>query len=1246
MIGNPSSKKNGQLEILLLNCNSIYKKLAEIKQLVNEKTPDLMCFCETWLRDNYLPKFKNYTAIWKNRIAARGGGIGIIVKNCIQYQEVPLVEYQNGVLEVQAVRVFLEGNKVLHVLNLYNPSKNVTIDEISHYTAQLGDNYLIIGDLNAHSQLLNEETSVPNFTGRTLETFLLEHSVCLVNPINMFTYIDRSTGRMSCLDICIATSNIAPHTQISPFKEVGSDHIIMKISVSLQPSTYKWLKMPRYNITKKTLEQFRTSYVQSTLQKPASTEDLAADLINRISESANICFGQPTETEATRNQKRTPWWNEECAAAVRERRKVFRKFQKHPVMENFIQYKKASAKARFTTRTNKQRSLREFISSLTHNTPQSTVWRKIKSFKSGYTPQTFPLIHGDVPILDPYEKAEILNKTFKIKLQDQPNEPYAAEIEECFSVTNFTLNNPITMAELNATLNKIKDKTPGFDMITNKMLKSCHESYKDDILYMFNQSLALGEVPVDWKFGLVLPILKAGKKPEQAQAYRPITLLPCMGKLLEKILQARLENFLESGYKLSPFQFGFRPGKGTEDIIIKISEQIRESLSTKQACCVVYIDLKGAFDRVWRHGLLYKASQMGIVGKILRWLSDYLDNRTQSVVVHGNVSSKSNSDVGVPQGGILSPLLFNLILYDIPKEDNIELYIFADDITIAFTGQNTEIVEQTLQAYLDRLHTWFEDWGFMVNPSKTKMQFYTRKRILKPILCYNEVPIEAVKEQRLLGVVMDAPLLTWKSHISFLVTDCTKRLGMMRSLSSTRFGASFEILRRFYKTYIRPRIAYCASSFCQASNSQINRLNVIQNNSLRLMMGARRTSPISSLEAETNVPPLVLYMEYLSLKTYVKLHYRPPNDLVTDAILKKSSSTFCYNSRLLDKYKIPNLKRRVMETFTPAYGWYEITENIITDPIDPDTFESYMKDQYPGFHILYTDGSKQESPGASVSSGLYDCQGSMAISWKLNPEHSVIAAELFALKKALEYIQNQRHNNWIICTDSLSSLQLLSNDVKSYRETTDDIKSYLRILNRSRCVKIHWVKGHSGISGNEIADRVASLGHTLNRSTLYILHKEEINNMILRNFNKHWQECWVEDMLITGKGKHLGRIRNTTLSPTPVDTGSRVADVAIFRLRLGHAGLNKHLFRIKKADSSYCSYCNTEETIEHYLLECKKYDQPRNAFQWTIVTILKKIPDFTLKLLLGGEDLQPSANTQITKALAIYLRATGRLEDL
>ena len=172
-----------------------------------------------------------------------------------------------------------------------------------------------------------------------------------------------------------------------------------------------------------------------------------------------------------------------------------------------------------------------------------------------------------------------------------------------------------------------------------------------------------------------------------------------------------MEFYLESTNCLHPSQYGFRPGRCIEDITLQLTSQI----NNWGYCAVVYLDLQGAFDGVWHHGLLCKAARLRFRGNIIRWLQDYLSERTQSVIVHRHTSAPASITVGVPQGAALSPLLFNIMMYDLFSSDHVQSFIFADDRTVACSGSLLSDVELCMQDHLNRLSAWFAMWCFQEN---------------------------------------------------------------------------------------------------------------------------------------------------------------------------------------------------------------------------------------------------------------------------------------------------------------------------------------------------------------------------------------------------------------------------------------------------------------------------------------------------------------------------------------------------
>ena len=234
--------------IYSLNCNSLNNKSGEIKDLLYDKQPDVVCFCETWLNDKHVPKFRSYNAEWKHR-GGPGGGLGILLHHSVQYRTLNVPCFPGGVLEAQILEVHMNSSTPLRILNIYNPNKNVLLEEFEYYLDKLGQRYLIFGDFNAHSILLDSTVRTSNPTGRSIETLLLNNSVSLINPRNMGTYVDRRTGKFSCLDLCLSSPDLSPHTNIEAFMDVGSDHILLKTTVSLSPNKYIWKSIPRYRIT-------------------------------------------------------------------------------------------------------------------------------------------------------------------------------------------------------------------------------------------------------------------------------------------------------------------------------------------------------------------------------------------------------------------------------------------------------------------------------------------------------------------------------------------------------------------------------------------------------------------------------------------------------------------------------------------------------------------------------------------------------------------------------------------------------------------------------------------------------------------------------------------------------------------------------------------------------------------------------------------------------------------------------------
>jgi hypothetical protein len=161
---------------------------------------------------------------------------------------------------------------------------------------------------------------------------------------------------------------------------------------------------------------------------------------------------------------------------------------------------------------------------------------------------------------------------------------------------------------------------------------------------------------------------------------------------------------------------------------------------------------------------------------------------------------------------------------DVPTADGVQLYIYADDVTVSCSGLDPSEVRRRLQQYLHNFAQWACTCGLILNPKKTSMQHYTRKKIACPVVKLMHQVVETKKEQRLMGLVFDSPHLNWNSHVSSLRRDCLKRIDLMKAFSSSVWGASTKLLRSFYIAYIRSKVYFGSVIYGSASKTTLKNL--------------------------------------------------------------------------------------------------------------------------------------------------------------------------------------------------------------------------------------------------------------------------------------------------------------------------------------------------------------------------------------------------------------------------------------
>ena len=1228
----PESEK--QLMIIQLNCNGIKNKLVELKVLTYNTKPDILCLCETFTKPNYEPKFMGYNSHWSHRQGHKGG-LGILIRRDLSFKIRTLIPFNNPKLEIQCIQLFSSGEPI-DIVNIYNPQKSITEEELHHYAAQLSDHSILIGDFNAHSPIWDQRGR-SNTSGSSIEQFITNSNFHLLNDCNTPTYLDHRHNTSSCLDLCIVSTPLMRVGEFSRGRDVGSDHfpIICIFNFHLERDTEEVMK--RWKYSSADWEKYATilENTNSDINFPLDAESHNKVLTDQIVEAASQAIGKTSGRKGLR--RHFSGWDSECTQIVKERRKARNKLWKNPTIGNLINWKKMRALARKTVKEKRTLSFQTFVNTIDSNTPSKTIWNKIKSL-NGQKTSSSPTL-GD-PSHDKKTTANLFLTHFT-RFKPPPVCPDVSKIDQTIDELEIDSGEipTISLQEVQKTLMKLKNNSPGQDQVSNYLLKKLPFPQLTSLTSLFNVSLHSSYIPIAWKIGVSCPILKPGKDPCQIPSCRPITMLSCIGKVLERIIQQRLEYFLENNQVFNSSQLGFRKGYGTTEALATIINFIT-SQKDKKYTVAVYIDLESAFDRVWHQGVLFKLKELNIPTYLLKWIKNYFQDREICTRYKDFITSTKPLTVGVPQGAVLSPILFNVMLHDLPTDNNVKIITYADDITLLSSDTKIEEAKRTMQNYLNKLIDWLQKWKMNVNPQKCTYQIFTTKRLVPNItLRMHNHSLRYVAIQRVLGVLLDAPRLTFEGHIGSLVGESKKRLHIIRVLSSTDWGCSRTLLRRVFTAYIRSKIEYGTYLFHHIRPKSIHKINLIQNEAMRCITGARKTSPILSLQIEVFLPPIELRLQYLFTKWYIKCSStKAKKDIV---------NTICTNRfrELINNMNLPYLNISAQPIISAFPPWTDLSDRVVLDlPLswsnsekNDSLFNSYIQINYPEHIPIYTDGSKLQDGMTSAS--VYVPDLGVAEAYKINEAHNVMGAELFAILKALIISSRMINDNKIIIlSDSQSALQAISNiNTPSFRNIIQPIQ---KILSQNEQITLHWVKAHCGIKGNEIADTTANLAHSNIISTLSPITVEEYSSLLWKKLILYWEKRWKEEVNLTNKGKFMAEQLSHIEESDWYEIKPRKMESVVSRFRIGHVGVYNHLHRFEMADSPLCGRCLSPETIEHFLMHCPLYTAQRIKLK---NTLLKLKVNFSLSNILGFGTSTKQEKEEILKAFITYLGQSGQM---
>lgn len=1155
--------------------------------------PDILLIQETNLRPEEQFTIPGY--IIYNKPGPRG--LAIAIKNCIPHRLAPALHLGLNV-ETQGIDIST-ASKTIRIVNVYRnptPHRNARLDFSLFPTWSRNLSCIIAGDLNAHHPLWRSDPSHPACpTGLTIADALQTNNLVILNS-GENTHINGGS-----LDLTIVTADLAQCSAWSVEHSVVSDHY--GISIVLQLAQLPDEPTPQHRNYKKANWKLYSETLENSFQLdhlPLNIDELNQKIVDHM----NISADQTIPSTSKLIPRKEAWYYTDRVKELKNRiNQHTRLVKRHPTPANKakLQEVKNHAKAVFSQeRTSKWLN---WCNSLNCHTTVSAMWKQIRTASGKFTPTPR---HPD-----PLTKANALNHDFAARgntsnlsqntrdtlLQDQPQ--HLHNIDIALATPHPSLDRPYTPYELQRAT-KSKSTTPGADNITHSMISNAGPTTQTAILQLINNSHATRTIPNSWKKADIIPVPKLGKD----NAFRPIALTSCLCKLTERMLLNRITWEIGS---LHPNIFGFCPGKSTADAFTSVLHSATKL--GRSPSYIVFIDLEKAFELANPSLVLSLLADKGITGSSLAWVRNFMEHRSIRVKYQQKTSDYLPIENGTPQGSVISPFLFNLLMDKIVTSQLppcVNAYSYADDLAFIATGPNAL---KNIHITMNIISQKTQQLGLKISPEKSKAMALHAPDPPDSIIL-SGCPLKWVSSHTYLGIIIDK-CLTLRPHIDYLEQRMFKRLNIMRSLTSPTIGATSTVLQKYYTSSVRSLIDYSSPALIIAKTALHQRLNKLQNIAMRTILGAPPWTNILTMQTECHLISIPARIRQITASYLTKIITDPAAHNMSSNIM----NTQIQNIQLLNLP--PSWLREALHILAAFIPDYHLAADIPIEPPPPPwtflpaTFHINLPTtakklanphqlKTDALHrismlnkdkdtIIFTDGSVDQNTGRTGAGIVFmsPAQVTLHKSRRLPDSCSTLQTELAAISIALTLAISYHRQNIIIHTDSLASLQSLQSHWPSdNRNLITSAKKLCHIIFESGgTVTFHWIPSHVDIVHNDVADSLAKTATTLPTVDIRSIRRSRSQ---LKNIIYHKSRLLQNNIIHTAQpqSRSLRWLQSvTSFKPLKIShTCSRTVQTRISRLRLGY----RCSFEICRTQATNCNHCHlgTAEPLLHYILEC------------------------------------------------------------
>ena len=821
---------------------------------------DVMLISETWLRskknnvtatiDQY--GYKLHHTIRKDRTKELGGGVGVLVKECLTTKQIKVKQFQS--FEHCVVKVCLQDSKWVTFITIYRldyEAIDLFFTEFTEllelYTVSNGK-CIIGGDINIHCDVAEDR-----------HTIQLNE---LLSAFNLTQIIEEPTHRKNhTLDVVIAHVEETKISDIEVNDITLSDHFLLSFSVDCTaPRSY--YKTITYR--KKVNDAFKED-LETTLNSLHISNDFR-ESVNEYNDKLDTLVEKhaPEATKEVKIVNNAPWFDTEYKELRKQRRKAEKTFHRTGDPNDKETFKQLRKQTTVLASEKKQEYYTSKIRDA--NNKPKMLFKVINILKDSERVTILPKASSDKSLADNFQQY-FKEKISKIRESFSPVEcPPAVPPPENIQIFNtFEL---ATEDEIRSIVKSYGVSCSPEDPIPAKILNEYSDTLIPYWLELVNLSLATGSMDC-LKSAVITPLLKEADDHVDIELYkndRPVSNLMFLSKLIERCVAPRLEKHIKENKLDSKHQYGYKKGHSTEMLLINIVDSLLTAFDKKLATVLLLLDLSAAFDTVDQNKLLHTLRyDIGITGIVYKWFESFLKGRSQRVKINSSYSDSESLDFGEAQGSILGPPLFNIYVrtfYPFIQALAFNVEGFADDHQLfkSFLPMfQTHVLGSDINDCLRSVSEWMNTYFLMLNKSKTKILVLAPPSVMSSIeihgIFMDNKSMRFVDSAKNLGVWLDENL-NFKTHIRKVVSSCFM---VIREISKIKKFLPKECLCTIMCSLVLSKLDYCNALYFNINSNEINMLQSVQNSAIRLITGGHKYDRVS-------ITPLFKQLHWLKIR--------------------------------------------------------------------------------------------------------------------------------------------------------------------------------------------------------------------------------------------------------------------------------------------------------------------------------------------------------------------------------------------